>query len=342
MSIRLLAVYLKLTGCIASAQCCDTIILASSGGVILAPLFQYPRRPAKPPGSRRRRLLLLLLLLSRTGRRFVAPGTAAPSLRLGPRRPGLVLLPPPLLRLVGLVLHQEHVVLYGPHLREDDVDVAEIDLPAVAGDVIAESGEDPLVHIEQKVERADADVQAGQVGEEIVADEEAQEYNVVDEALEGHLPEGDGGAALELVGQILPQYGDRQPLQRFALVLQQLHGGRAGLLVKLSLGVGKSRTLPPPLRLLLRPPPEQYLLPQYVEVGLVRGQRQHDEVGIQPVQDVDEVGIVVGLRPLEADVGHDLVLPLPGDGGIAEDDADVPPRLVGGDALPDVEAEELR
>jgi hypothetical protein len=41
--------------------------------------------------------------------------------------------------------------------------------------------------------------------------------------------------------------------------------------------------------------PEEDLLAQNGEVRLVRGERQHDEVRVQPVQDVPRVGVVAGL-----------------------------------------------
>ena len=52
------------------------------------------------------------------------------------------------------------------------------------------------------------------------------------------------------------------------------------------------------------------------EAGLVRGQAQHDEVGIQAVQAVADVGVPPGAPALLPDVGHDFVLALPGHIGI--------------------------
>lgn len=54
--------------------------------------------------------------------------------------------------------------------------------------------------------------------------------------------------------------------------------------------------------------------------GLVRGQRQHDEVSVQPVHAVPRVGVVAGGGALLANVGHDLVLALARGVGIGEDD----------------------
>ena len=62
---------------------------------------------------------------------------------------------------------------------------------------------------------------------------------------------------------------------------------------------------------------------------LVRGEGEHDKISVEAVQNVDKVGVVVGLGPLEADVGHDLVLALAWEGRVTEDYADIPPRWVG-------------
>lgn len=53
-------------------------------------------------------------------------------------------------------------------------------------------------------------------------------------------------------------------------------------------------------------------LAQDDEAGLMGGQGQHDEVGVQAVEAVAQVGLPGGTPPLLPDVLHDLVLPLPG------------------------------
>mmetsp|Transcript_1584 Transcript_1584/g.3779 ORF Transcript_1584/g.3779 Transcript_1584/m.3779 type:complete len:244 (-) Transcript_1584:563-1294(-) len=203
-------------------------------------------------------------------------------------------------------------------------------------DVIAQSGEDALVNIEEKVERTDANVKAGQMRQEIIADEEAQEHNVIDQPFERYLPKRHVGTALELVGQIFAQYRHGQSLQRLALILQQLHGRGSRFLVQLTLSVGEASFLPPPLCLLLTLPTKDHLLPQDVEMSLVRGESEHDQIGVQAMKDVDDVGIVVRLRSLQTDVGHNLMLPLTGDRGVAENNPNAPPGLVGRYTLPDV------
>ena len=60
------------------------------------------------------------------------------------------------------------------------------------------------------------------------------------------------------------------------------------------------------------------LLPDDGEIRLVRGQPQHDEIGVSAAEDVLGVGVVIGLGPLLADVVHDLVLSLAGDVGVTQ------------------------
>lgn len=50
------------------------------------------------------------------------------------------------------------------------------------------------------------------------------------------------------------------------------------------------------------------LLPDDGEVWLVRGEAQHDQVGVCAAQTVVGVGVVVGLRALAPDEVHDLML----------------------------------
>ena len=52
-------------------------------------------------------------------------------------------------------------------------------------------------------------------------------------------------------------------------------------------------------------------LAQDDKAGLVRGKRQHDEVSIEAIEAVSQVGLPAGTAALLPDVGHDLVLALP-------------------------------
>ncbi len=72
---------------------------------------------------------------------------------------------------------------------------------------------------------------------------------------------------------------------------------------------------------------------QHFEVGLVGGEREHDEIGVEAVDDVFGVGIVFGMRALTTDVFHDLVLSFTGYAGIRDDDLNILPARVGVDLL---------
>ena len=62
------------------------------------------------------------------------------------------------------------------------------------------------------------------------------------------------------------------------------------------------------------------------KAGLVRGQAEHDEVGVQAVQAVADVGVPPRAAALLPDVRHDLVLALPRDVGIRQDDLRLSPH----------------
>lgn len=65
---------------------------------------------------------------------------------------------------------------------------------------------------------------------------------------------------------------------------------------------------------------KQAYLAEDVEVGLVGGERKHDEVGIQAIDDVLCVWVGARASALLADVLHHLVLSLPRRVGVGEDD----------------------
>lgn len=64
------------------------------------------------------------------------------------------------------------------------------------------------------------------------------------------------------------------------------------------------------------------------EMGLVGGDAQHDQVGIEPVQHVLRVGVPPREAPLKPNILDDFVLPLAGDIGVGQDHLHaVPPRV---------------
>ena len=55
---------------------------------------------------------------------------------------------------------------------------------------------------------------------------------------------------------------------------------------------------------------EAHFLPQEGEAGVVGGEAQHHEIGVEAVKAVARVGIVARLTPFPTDKVHDLVLAL--------------------------------
>lgn len=83
-------------------------------------------------------------------------------------------------------------------------------------------------------------------------------------------------------------------------------------------------------------------LPNNVEMQLMRSQPQHDQIGISPIDTVPLVRVVPRGRPLPPYEVQNLVLALPRDAGIAEDDLETLPLGVVLKSLHNVELEVVR
>ena len=70
------------------------------------------------------------------------------------------------------------------------------------------------------------------------------------------------------------------------------------------------------------------LLPDDGEVGLVRGEPEHDQVRVRAAQHMLRVRVVVGAGALPPDVVHDLVLALARHVGVGQDHLRVLPARV--------------
>ena len=77
------------------------------------------------------------------------------------------------------------------------------------------------------------------------------------------------------------------------------------------------------------------------EVGLVRGQAEHDQVGVGAAQHVVRVRVVVGLGALSTYEVHGLVLALARHVGVREDDGEAAPRRIAVETLVNVVAQVL-
>jgi hypothetical protein len=86
---------------------------------------------------------------------------------------------------------------------------------------------------------------------------------------------------------------------------------------------------------LLLVPAESDFFSQETEVGVVAEQTQHDEIGIEPIETMPGVRIIIRLRLVQPDEFLNLVLSLSGNVVSAEDDLDAPPVRVFRDLLID-------
>mmetsp|Transcript_25992 Transcript_25992/g.77430 ORF Transcript_25992/g.77430 Transcript_25992/m.77430 type:complete len:692 (+) Transcript_25992:87-2162(+) len=162
----------------------------------------------------------------------------------------------------------EDLVLVRRNLAQQHLRARQVHSPCV-GEVPAKLRHQPLVREDQHVDRAVADLEGGDVRQEVVADEEAEKDKIVDHALE--VKAARHGAkqvlvrAAKLLAQVLAEHPDLQHLQLW----RADHGAVGARLLLLG------------LRLAV-----QHHLAQDGEVRLVRRQGEHDQIRVQPVDDM--------------------------------------------------------
>lgn len=140
-----------------------------------------------------------------------------------------------------------------------------------------------FVDSEDDFDTALIEVESGQIGQKVVATEEQQEEKVVNETLRVFF-----GLIAELHDDVLAQQADFEGV----VVLGARKLGDDAATAQRRVGSGA----------------KDHLLAQDAKVGLVGGQRQDDEIGVQTVEAVLGVGIVAWLRADAANVVHDFVL----------------------------------
>lgn len=181
---------------------------------------------------------------------------------------------------------EDHVLVPTKH-RYELLGPVPIDL-AFACNVVGHLGQNLLIEVYEMVERALADVQSAQRWQEVVADEEAEEDEVVDDSLqvEAHPHLGREGPVLEK--EVLAQNRNMYQLQvRRTRYVDALHSSL--------------------LRLL-----DDVLFSDDQEVRLVRDQRKHDQVCVRAVEAVSRVGIVAWLLLEVSNEVHHFVLAFAG------------------------------
>mmetsp|Transcript_298 Transcript_298/g.971 ORF Transcript_298/g.971 Transcript_298/m.971 type:complete len:268 (+) Transcript_298:1554-2357(+) len=191
-----------------------------------------------------------------------------------------------------------------------------------------------LVEFHQVVDGALAYVQRRQMRQEIVADEEAHKHEVVDDTLEIIADRSSSPVAcnprkallqrvLELKVEILAEDPDIQKLERLlAAKLAQRAPQLCSSIELVDLGLRFLRRLVLVNKSALV---GHHHLTKNCEVDLVCCEREHDQICVQPVEDVASVWVVSRLGSRLANVLRNFVLALAGHGSVRENDLEVPP-----------------
>lgn len=207
---------------------------------------------------------------------------------------------------------------------------------ALVRQVPLQPGQLGAVVVQQNVDAALADANPGDVRQEVVPHEKAKQHEVVDDALQVPV-EGQRHVPEELV-QVLAHHED----------LDEAHVDAEPSAPRSLRLHARPRVGPAPPgaaeQLLRLPPvgsggPGRNVFPQNIEVGLVRGQSQHNEVGVGPENAVAHVGVVPPLQSLDSNELQDLVLALFGHGRVRKEDLQVAELRVGRQELHNVLAD---
>ncbi len=228
--------------------------------------------------------------------------------------------------IFGLLPPSEDRVLLLGEAAEDVLCTLEIHM-AVLGHISTHHREVVFPDGHESLDAVLPDFESRQVRQEVVSDEEAHEDPVVDGALKIPL-EGEIGN-VQLNGKVLTEDRHMEPdegLQGMGIVLLAKVAALLFCLtsaVSLFVALLAAESAHPGLAIL-----EEHILTKNAEVRLVGGKTKHDEIGVQPVDDVPGVGVMLGRVALRAHEVHDLVLTLAGNGGIRDEDLHLGPRGV--------------
>lgn len=169
-------------------------------------------------------------------------------------------------------------------------------------------------------------MQIGQVGEKVVSDEDGEEDEVVDDTFEGVRKGKDGGYGVELEVKVLAH---ERKMQEIEINRFQAAWAKSGLWLR------RNRVHVPVPASLPGSGTKLDLLPKQAKVGIMAEEAKHDKIGIEAIEAVADVRVIVGLCAGEADVLHDLVLALARDLVPRENDTDGAPVSIFGDLFVD-------
>mmetsp|Transcript_47492 Transcript_47492/g.138467 ORF Transcript_47492/g.138467 Transcript_47492/m.138467 type:complete len:82 (+) Transcript_47492:160-405(+) len=81
------------------------------------------------------------------------------------------------------MFHGKDIIFNTSNLCQYYINMRQVDLTSMIGDVIAERRQYPLVNIEKKVECTHSNIQTGKVRQEVIPNKETQEYNIINKSL---------------------------------------------------------------------------------------------------------------------------------------------------------------
>lgn len=209
---------------------------------------------------------------------------------------------------VSLMLQEELFFEFGQVVQQN-VNVGEVEFASPFGEVATHAWQEVFVDEDESVKGAFTNTEAGQMWQEVVADEEAKEDEVVHNPLE---VKGERNLdVFELQVKVLSDNRELHELELHKLLLLLLLGVVLLISTTLMRQMASPMAAPALLVLLL-----QECFSENVEVGLVSAKAKHDEVSISSVNAVGGVWIIAFRSTLRSDEVQDLVLTLTWDRGI--------------------------
>ena len=227
---------------------------------------------------------------------------------------------PVFIALLLVVAPAEDIVLGGCEPIQDDLRVFELDA-SVVRHVARHARQLALPDAQERIDRAFADLETWQVRQKVVTDKEDEEDPVVDRTLE--VERERRIRRVQLDREVLAQRGHVEKDERLLCRLALRYYLVGCLAVRRKVAV-LAAAVARAAALVLR----KDVFTQHLEVWLVRRERQHDQVSIEAVDYVAHIRVMVRIAALPADVVHDLVLALAGDGRVREHDSEVAPSRV--------------
>ena len=192
---------------------------------------------------------------------------------------------------------------------EEDVKSGQVDL-AILGDVASHKWQDPFVDIEKTIDATLPNPEPGQLRDEVIADEEAEEDKIIDDPFEVVLEWKP--TVHELVVQIFSVHTQFYELKLDGEVLL----GQVIFFLRWTCVLGESIELVLQGLELVRWNDQ---LPEDVEVWLVSREPEEEQVGISTIDAMSGVGVVILTGSLLSEELQDLVFSFTRNARVTED-----------------------